>query len=71
MYFFKAIFQNSQLESVFGRHAEKIHYVFKLQNNRLNNRDFNNDKYNLDYDFFHNLAALREDINRSIRCWGD
>ena len=31
---------------------------FKLKINRLNNRDFNIDKNNRDYDFFHNRAAL-------------
>ena len=28
------------------------------KNNRLNNRDFNIDENNRDYDFFHNRAAL-------------
>ena len=32
--------------------------VFKLKNNRLNNRDFNIDQNNRDYDFSHNQAAL-------------
>ena len=29
-----------------------MHHVFKLKNNRLNNRDFNIDQNNRDYDFF-------------------
>jgi hypothetical protein len=46
MYFFKAKFQSSQLQSFFWeRHAEYIH-VFKLKNNRLNNHDFNIDQNN-------------------------
>src|SRR4029434_5578128 len=35
-----------------------MHHVFKLKINRLNNRDFNIDQNNPDYDFFHNRAAL-------------
>ena len=37
-----------------------MHRVFKLKNNHFNNRDFNLDQNNHDYDFFflHNLAAL-------------
>ena len=33
-------------------------HVFKLKNNRLNNRDINIDQNNRDYDFSHNRAAL-------------
>ena len=32
--------------------------VFKLKNNRLNNRDINIDQNNRDYDFSHNRPAL-------------
>ena len=35
-------------------------HVFKLKNNRLNNRDINIDQNNRDYDFSHNRAALIE-----------
>jgi hypothetical protein len=35
-------------------------HVFKLKNNRLNNRDINIDQNNRDYDFSHNRAALKE-----------
>ena len=34
-----------------------MHHAFKLKNNRLNNREFNIDQNNHDYDFFHNRAA--------------
>ena len=36
-----------------------MQHVFKLKNNRLNNRDFNIDPINLDYDSPLNRAALR------------
>ena len=36
----------------------KLQRVFKLKNNRLNNRDFNIDQNNRDYVFSHNRAAL-------------
>jgi hypothetical protein len=35
-----------------------MHHVFNLKNNRLNNRDFNIDQNNRDFDFFHNRDAL-------------
>ena len=35
-----------------------MHNVFKLKNNGLNNRDFNIEQNNRDYDFFHIRAAL-------------
>lgn len=35
-----------------------MHHVSKLTTNRLNNRDFDIDQNNCDYDFFHNRAAL-------------
>ena len=37
-----------------------MRYVLKLKNNRLNDRDFNIDQNNPDYDIFHNQAALAE-----------
>jgi hypothetical protein len=41
----------------FGRDMLKNH-LFKLKKDRLNNRDFNIDRINRDYDFSHNSAAL-------------
>src|SRR4029434_3869821 len=38
--------------------VNKCIMFFKLKVNRLNNRDFNIDQNNRDYDFFHNRAAL-------------
>ena len=35
-----------------------MQHVFKLKNNRLNNREFNIDQNNRDYDFSHYRAAL-------------
>jgi hypothetical protein len=37
--------------------------VFKLKNNRLNNRDFNIDQNNRDYDFSSNPATLLPSTN--------
>ena len=39
-----------------------MQHVFKLKNNRLNNRDFNIDQNNRDYHLPHNRAALPEPI---------
>ena len=36
--------------------------AYFLKNNRLNNRDFNIDQNNRDYDLFHNRAALNDVI---------
>ena len=36
----------------------KYNMFSNSKNNRLNNRDFNIDQNNRDYDFFHNRAAL-------------
>ena len=56
VFFFKGKFQSSQLQIDFlERNAESC---FQTQNKRLSNLDFNIDQENLDYDFFHNLAAL-------------
>jgi hypothetical protein len=59
VYFFKAKFQSSQLLSVFERDM-LINYIMfsNTKNNPLNNRDFNIDQNNRDYDFFHNQATL-------------
>ena len=43
-----------------------MHHVFKLKINRLNNRDFNIDQNNRDYDFCHNQLAL-EPVTASRR----
>ena len=59
MYFFKAKFQSSQLQSVFERDMlNKYIFFSNSTNNRLNNRDFHIDQNNRDYDFLHNRAAL-------------
>ena len=64
MYFFysfifkKGKYQSSQLQSVFGRDMLNKYIFSNTIYNRLNNRDFNIDQNNLDYDFFHNRAAL-------------
>ena len=46
---------------------DTIMHVFKLKNNRLNNRDINIDQNNRDYDFFHNRAALSGGIPWSLQ----
>jgi hypothetical protein len=47
--FFRGKFLSTHLQSVFWR--EEMHHVFKLINNRLNNRDFNIDQSGCDYFF--------------------
>ena len=53
MYFFKAKFHRSQLQKVFERDMLNKYIMFSnSKNNRLNNRDFDIEQNNREYDFF-------------------
>ena len=59
VYLSKAKFMFSVTKSFGGETCLIRQQVFKLKSNCLNNRDFNIDQNNRDYDFSHILAALQ------------